>query len=90
MDAIKDIIPRVIAPLADGKSNSADVARAWQMLGEEVKKSSAQAFKDGCLIVHVDSAARVVRMNLNKQSYLKALNAKKLNIKDIRFKVGKI
>ena len=90
MDAIKDIIPRVIAPLAEGRSKSADIAQEWRRISGGGKNSSVTAFKDGCLTVHVDCGARLVKMNLNKADYLDELKSKNPQIKDIRFKVGKI
>ena len=89
MDTIKDIIPRVMGPLSSGKANHAGIAQEWERLSGGAN-SAVAAFKDGCLIVHVDCGARVVKMNLNKKDYLESLNRKNFQIKEIRFKVGKI
>ena len=83
MDSIKDIIPRVIAPLAAGKADFAGIVRQWP-------GTSIAAFKDGLLTVHVDCAARAVRLGQGKAKYLEALQKKNPQIKDIRFKVGRI
>ena len=90
MDAIKDIIPRVIAPLSKGEANPSDIAKQWDRVSGGGKTSSVAAFKDGCLTVHVDCSARVVKMNLRKADYLEELSGKHPQIKSIRFKVGKI
>ena len=90
MDAIKDIIPRIIAPLSKGQSNSVDIVSAWNRIYGNDKGSSVVELKDGCLIVHVDCSARLVKMNMQKMEYLEELKTKYPLIKDIRFKVGKI
>jgi len=90
MDAIKDIIARVIGPLADGKSANSDIAQSWQRIAGAGKASSVAGFKDGILTVHVDCSARLVKMNLNKADYLDEIRSKNPQVKDIRFKVGKI
>ncbi len=90
MDTIKDIIQRVIAPLAEGKGNSSDVAESWARLAGEKNKTCITGFKEGCLFINVDCSARLVKMNLNKSDYLDAMKSKNPLIKDIRFKVGKI
>lgn len=89
MENIKDIIPKVIAPLSEGKMGLGGIVEAWQRLGTP-KTSSVEALKDGCLTIHVDSAARRVRMELEKDEYLRVLNKTHPEIKAIRFKVGKI
>ena len=90
MDAIKDIIPRVIAPLAEGRLRTTDIAQEWRRIAGAGKNSGVAAFKDGCLTVHVDCGARLVTMNLNKADYLDEMQSKNPQVKDIRFKVGKI
>jgi len=93
MDAIKNIIPRVIAPLAGGKAASSDIAQQWERMagGRSMAKTSGIAsFKDGILTIHVDCSARLVKMNLSKADYLDGMQSKNPQVKDIRFKVGKI
>ena len=90
MDTIKDIISRVIAPLAAGQSQTDGIAQQWRRIYGEGKQSSVASFKDGVLIVHVDCAARLVKMNLSKLEYLEELKLKNPMTKAIRFKVGKI
>ena len=90
MDAIKDIIPRVIGPLSKKEITPGDIVAAWQRLAGGTKTSCVAAFKDGYLTIHVDSATRLMKMNLQKADYLDDLKSKWPDIKDIRFKVGKI
>ena len=90
MDAIKDIIPRVIAPLSAGKTNPSGIAQSWRRLCSDPKTSGIAGLKDGCLTVHVDCSARMVKMNMAKADYLDELKSKHPEVKDIKFKVGKI
>ena len=90
MDSIKDIIPRVIAPLSAGQASGRDIAQAWRRLCGDGRTSGVAAFNNGCLTVHVDCAARRVKMDAQKADYLEALNKKDLHVTDIRFKVGKV
>jgi hypothetical protein len=89
MDSIKDIIPRIIAPLSQGQANAMNVGEAWKRLYGGDKGSSAVGYKEGCLTVHVDCAARLVKMNLNKAEYLEELKKRYPQMTNIRFKVGK-
>ncbi len=89
MDSIKDIIPRVIAPLGQGQASPSDIAGEWQRLSGG-KTSSAASFKDGTLTIHVDCGARAVKMNAEKARYVEELNKKSLGVKIIKFKVGKV
>ena len=88
MDAIKNIIPRVIAPLADGKSVSGDIAQHWLRVAGA--GTGIASFKDGILTVHTDCSARLVKMKLNKSDYLDEMHSKNPQVKDILFRVGKI
>ncbi len=90
MDAIGDIIPRVIAPLAQGNLNPTGLAQMWERLYGKTEGAAAAEFKDGCLTVHVDCSARLVRMNAQKANYLAELSQKNPKIKALRFKVGKV
>lgn len=90
MESIKNIIPQVIKPLSSGNGGQASVADLWHRLYGPEKTTSVVEFKDGCLTVHVDCSARLVKLNLNKTLYLEELSRKNPDIKNIRFKVGKI
>lgn len=90
MDSIKDIIPRVIGPLSKKEGQPTDMVEAWQRLSGHAKTSCIAGYKDGQLIIHVDSATRMMALNGQKQDYLDDLRSKWPEIKDIRFKVGKI
>ncbi len=89
MDTIKDIIPHIIGRLSDGKTQSIDIVQEWQLLcGADT--SSVVSLKEGCLTVNVDCSARAVQWNTRKQEFLQELNKKDFQIKNIRFKVGKL
>lgn len=90
MNTIKDIIPKVIGSLSQGKPGAPGIAEEWQRLSGGGKTSSVFELKDGCLTVHVDCSARLVKMNAQRQEFLEALSQKHPEIKNIRFKVGKI
>ena len=90
MDSIKDIIPRVIAPLSSGKYKAAELGQWWQRHYGGNKNTSAALVKDGSLTVHVDCAARRVKMEVEREEYLKHVQDQFPGIKQINFKVGKI
>lgn len=89
MDAIKDIIPRVIGNWAQGQAPLTDIAQAWER-SPAAGGTKAVDLKEGCLIVHVDCAARRVKLSANKNQYAQQLHAQYPQVKDIHFKVGKI
>jgi hypothetical protein len=90
MDAIKDIIPRVIGPLGDGRATPSQIAQQWQRLSGAHKATSIASLKQGCLTIHVDCSARLVKMNADKDEYLAKLRQNHPEITEIRFKVGKV
>ncbi len=89
MAAIKDIINQVIGDMsgAAGTSNK-DLSRVWQELSGQ--GTSMAEFKDGMATVHVDSAVRVVHLNARRGELLKALQERCPQVKQLKFKVGKI
>lgn len=91
MTFIKDIIPHVIEGLVNSKAAKAlDWESLWSGLDEATKGSRVSDFKEGQLTVVVDSAARGVKLNLQKQQFIKALKLKGVEVQQIYFKVGKV
>lgn len=90
MDSIKDIIPRVIAPLSKGQANPSDIMADWKRLSGGGETSSVNSMKDGCLTIHVDCGARLMKMRMQEGEYLKDMQKNNPQIRAIKFKVGKI
>ena len=86
MAAIKDIIPDVIRGLSTDAR--VDLAVVWQQLCP--RGAAVVDFKEGKALVHVDSSARLVHLNARRAQLLKAVQAKCPQVKELRFKVGKI
>ncbi len=90
MNSIKDIIPQVIAPLSRGNQAASEVGVWWQRHYGGDRKTSAVSLKEGTLTVHVDSAHRRVKMELENNEYLKHVQTSFPSVSKIYFKVGKI
>jgi hypothetical protein len=90
MNSIKDIIPQVIAPLSSGNQTPAQVGTWWQRHYGSNKKTSVVSLKEGTLTVHVDCAHRRVKMELERDDYLKHVQSCFPSVLKIYFKVGKI
>jgi hypothetical protein len=90
VDTIKDIISRVMGPMASGQGGQDGIAGQWQRLSGNSKTSSVAGCKDGVLTVHVDCAARVMKLNLDKERFIQEMSKNHPEIKNIKFKVGRI
>ncbi len=90
MDSIKDIIPHVIAPLSRGSQAPSDVGLWWQRHYGYAKKTAAVGLKEGTLTIHVDCAARRVKMEMERNDYLKHVRSVFPAVEKIYFKVGRI
>ena len=101
MAAIKDIIARVIhdmsAPLAGSRKGTLsprdftsrkELAALWQ--GICPQGTQVVDLKEGVVLIHVDSSARLVHLNARRSALLKTIQAQCPQVKDLRFKVGKI
>lgn len=90
MDSIKDIIPNVITSLSEAKSTSQeDMGKVWARASGN-GGSRAVDLKEGSLIVHVDSALRMVKLNLKKDILLMEMQKHFPGIQRIYLKVAKV
>ena len=89
MDSIKNIVADVIGQMSSGKGGAfADIQAAWGRISKD-QGSRVSDFKDGCLTICADSSLRLVRLNLNRENFLKELHREFPSIVKINFKVGK-
>ena len=89
MAAIKDIIAQVIGDMSGTAAVSRkDLAAIWQDICP--KGAAVVDLKEGAAIIHVDSALRLAHFNARRASLLKEVQAKCPQVKQLRFKVGKI
>ena len=93
MESIKDIIPQVIEQLTIRKPDDQNkIQRIWQNIidAKMAQHSRLSDFSDGILTVAVDSSVRLYQMNLNKKRILEQLQDEIPDIKNIKFKIGKV
>lgn len=90
MQPIKDIIGNVLGDLSGHKPKAiTDWEGAWKNLGSLAKGSKPIGYKDGCLTVMIDTAARRVVLQANQQLIMTTL--KQLGeVNRIYYKVGKV
>ncbi len=86
MAAIKDIIANVIHDMSAGSRK--DLAALWQ--GICPQGTRVVDLKEGIALIHVDSSARLVHLNARRSVLLKTVQSQFPQVKDLRFKVGKI
>ena len=90
---IRDVILQVIENLSSGK---VDLYKKIQMLWEQIfskeekKHTNIGEFKDGNLMIEVDSSLYIFQMNLRKAKILEKFQQELPEIKTILFKIGKI
>jgi len=90
MDPIKNIISDVIGRMSSGSGGSfQNIQQAWGRISKD-KESRITDFKDGCLTISADSSMRLVKLNLNREIFLKELQKEFPSIVRISFKVGSI
>ncbi len=94
MDSIKDIIPRVIEKMARERGQHVGerdtLEQAWQdILGkQDSRHTRLRGYRNGDLLVLVNSPARLYHLRMRKAKILKQLHEKIPAIKNITFKVG--
>ena len=93
MNDIKDIVRRVVGDMAAQKvPSSVKIENVW--LGVLEKKESEHVrlvgFKNGVLMVDVDSSAWLYHMNTRKSKIIELLQQGIPDIKKINFKIGKV
>jgi len=93
MDNIEDIVKGVIRKIAENQPETNDkIDRVWSSVLEdnEQKHTRLSGIKDGTLLVYVDSPTWLYQMKLRRGKLLKMLGEELPEIRDIRFKIGKI
>ena len=90
MDPIKNIVDRVIGGMSSSTGNAFDgIQSAWARISGD-HESGVVEFKDGCVTIHADCAMRLVKLNLNREIFLKELQKEFPSIVGIKFKAGAI
>jgi hypothetical protein len=88
MDPIKNIVSDVIGRMSSGNGGSfQDIQTVWEKISKD-QSSRVAGFKDGCLIISADSSMRLVKLNLNRDIFLKELQKEFPLISKISFKVN--
>ena len=91
MQSIKDIIPEVVKNLSEKESTQKNISETWKAVaGKESDKTDIVEWKKGILKIHVDSPARVFKLNLRKSQLIKKIQKEIIEVEQIIFKVGKI
>ena len=93
MDNIKDVVHQVIGQLAGKQANSNDdIQNIWPRVlsKQELPHARLVSFKEGTLVVYVDSPAWLFQMNLRKGKILDLLKESIPDVKRISFRVGKV
>ena len=89
MAAIKDIIAQVIGNMSGTVAVSRkDLGAAWHDICPN--GAAVVDLKEGAAIIHVDSAVRMAYLNARRASLLKEVQSKCPQVKELKFKVGKI
>ena len=93
MDNIKDVLNTVIHKLSIRQpEKQVKIDRIWQAVAtqKEQHHTSLEKFNDGILTVVVDSPAWMYHMKMQKINILKKIQEEIPEVKDLRFKVGKV
>ena len=89
MAAIKDIIAQVIGGMSGTAAVSRkDLAALWQDICPD--GTAVVDLKEGVVIIHVDSALRLAHLNARRTPLLKEVQSKCPQVRQLKFKVGKI
>ncbi|MEW6170590.1 MAG: DciA family protein [Candidatus Omnitrophota bacterium] len=96
MDGIKEVINSVIGKLSDSRKK--DFKKELEgglkkiLEKEDLRHVKVTTFFHGILCINVDSPARAYKLNLKKERLTEYLNNNfgEGNLKDIRFRIGKI
>jgi len=88
---IKDILPDVIKSISHRDiQDQISLEQLWQNVAKgDADQAVIAGFKDGCLFVTVDSAARLFKMRMHKQGLLTKLKQQRKDIVNISFKIGR-
>lgn len=93
MDNIKDIVKQVVGGLAQGTlQHQSKIQNLWNNIlsPEELKHTRLVSFKDGRLVVFVDSSVFLYQLNLKRGQILLRLKNECEEVKNLYLKVGKV
>ena len=93
MDNIKNIVSGVIGKMAAHEiKESEKIERIWENILEkcELKHTRLEGVKDNILFILIDSPAWLYQMRIKKRKLLIRIQQEIEEIKDIKFKIGKI
>ena len=93
MDNIKDIVTQVIEKTVQKKSSAhEELETIWGKLHDKktLEHVKIVGLKNGCLLVDVDSPARLYELNSKKRKLVENLNKRIPEIKDIYLRVGMV
>ena len=93
MDHIKDVLSQVVGKMSRRELDyPSKIDRIWQNILEpqELKHASLVGTRDGVLLVLVDSPVWLYQMRAGKNKILEKLKDEGLDIKEIRFQIGKV
>jgi len=93
MDNIKDVIHSVIGKLASKQiDQGGKLERIWENIleKEDIKHTRILGMNQGKVLVVVDSPAWMYQMRMKKTRLLQKLIDEIPDVKEIRFKIGKV
>lgn len=88
MDSIKDIVSGIIGRLSSTSGSLGEIQAAWERVSKD-KGTRVSEFKQGCLTVSADSSMRLVKLNLNREVFLKELQKEFPAVIKLSFRVGR-
>jgi len=90
--ALKDILPKVIEKLSAGNIHKQiHIENAWSnVIGLDAIGSAYSGFKNGCVIITVDTPERLYQLKLKRPTILRRLKELCPEVKNISFKIGKV
>lgn len=93
MDNIKNILNKVIGDISDRKPQDNDqIQRAWSSLihVDDVGHTRVVEYKNGCMIVYVDSPARLYQVKLQYRTLVERLQESIPDFQKLVLKIGKV
>jgi hypothetical protein len=93
MDNIKNILDTVIGKISDRKPQDNDnIQRLWNSLlnPSDINHTRVVDFKSGCLIIHVDSPAKLYQIKLKYRTLVDNLKEMLPDFQKLVLKIGKV
>ncbi|MBM3251322.1 MAG: DUF721 domain-containing protein [Candidatus Omnitrophica bacterium] len=93
MEQIKDVVSSVIKKLASSASGPGQlIGQAWQEAAGKkfIKHAAIENYKNGKLLVRVDSPVALFQLNLKRNQILEKLQKIDTGLKIIDLKLGKV